>query len=169
MWRTAAVFRAGAGSSGLHMTRTAAALAVGLLLLALALVVTLSGSPLVVARVNASPADEPILEGGSGAGACQSGETLPAGISAIRLTLVADVGPRVSLSVLSGGRVLTGGAVAGGWTSGAVTVPVKALAHPVANARICFTLGQSVETVALGGSSTSSAIAARERTGKPLP
>ncbi len=81
----------------------------GLVLFAIALVIVLSGSPMVVTHANATPANEPILEAGSGSSACQAGEALPAGITAIRLTLVAAAGPRVSLSVLSGARVLTSG------------------------------------------------------------
>lgn len=148
---------------------TRAALAAGLGFLAIALVVVLSGSPLVVSHVNAVPADEPVLEARSGSGACQDGELVPAGASAIRLTLVAAAGPRVSVSVLSGGRVLTSGVVGSGWTSGAVTVPVAPLAHSVFPARICFKLSQGAETIQLGGSPTSPAIAATGLTGGRLP
>jgi hypothetical protein len=56
-----------------------------------------------------------------------------------------------------------------GWTSGAVTVPVKPLAHAVSGAQICFKLGRSVETVQLGGSPTNAALAARDLNGKALP
>jgi hypothetical protein len=151
------------------MTRVGVALGAGLALLVIALVVTLSGSPQVLANANATPSDEPILEAKSGAGACQDGELVPAGISGIRLTLVADAGPRVSVSALSGTHVLTSGTAGSGWTSGAVTVPVKVLAQPVAGARICFKLGPSVETVQLGGSRTSAAVAATNLHGRPLP
>lgn len=153
----------------LRLTRTTGALAAGLALLAIALVITLSGSPLVVTHTNTTPASEPILESGRGSNACQAGEVLPAGISAIRLTLVAAVGPRVSLSVFSAGRVLTSGVTASGWTSGAVTVSIKALPRAVAPVRICFKLGPSAETVQLGGSRTSAATAARSLSGAPLP
>jgi hypothetical protein len=153
----------------LRLTRTTGALVTGLALLAIALVITLSGSPLVVTHTNAIPANEPILEAGSASNACQAGEALPAGTTAIRLTLVAATGPRVSLDVLSGGRVLASGVTAGGWTSGAVTVPVKALSHSVAPVRICFKLGPSAETVQLGGSRTSATTAARNLSGAPLP
>lgn len=153
----------------LRLTRTTGALVAGLALLAIALVLTLSGSPLVVTHTNATPASEPILEAGSGSNACQAGEALPGGTTAIRLTLVAAVGPRVSLSVFSGARVLTSGITAGGWTSGAVTVPVKALPHAAAPVRICFKLGPSAETVQLGGSRTSATTAARSLSGVPLP
>ncbi len=152
-----------------RLTRTTGALVAGLALLSIALVITLSGSPLVVTHVNATPASEPILEAGSGSSACQAGEVLPADITAIRLTLVAAVGPRVSLSALTGTRVLASGVTASGWTSGAVTVPVKALSHAVAPVRICFKLGPSAETVQLGGSRTSAATAAHNLSGVPLP
>jgi hypothetical protein len=151
-----------------RLTRTTGALVVGLALLAIALVVTLSGSPLVVTHTNATPANEPILEAGSGSNACQAGEVLPAGITAVRLTLVAAVGPRVSVRVLSGAHVLTSGVTTSGWTSGAVTVPVKALPHAVGPVRICFALGPSAETVQLGGLRTSAATAARSFSGAPL-
>lgn len=152
-----------------RLTRTTGALVAGLALLAIALVIVLSGSPLVVTHTNATPASEPILEAGSGSNACQAGEAMPAGTTAIRLTLVAAAGPRVSLSVLSGARVLTSGVTASGWTSGAVTVPVKALPHAVAPVRICFKLGPSVEIVQLGGVRTSASTAAHNFSGAPLP
>ena len=151
------------------LTRTTGALVAGLALLAVALVIVLSGSPLLVTHTNATPASEPILEGGSGSNACQAGEALPAEITAIRLTLVAAVGPRVSLSVLSGTRVLTSGVTASGWTSGAVTVPVKALPHAAAPVRVCFKLGPSAETIQLGGVRTGTTVAARNFSGAPLP
>jgi hypothetical protein len=151
------------------MTRAAVALVAGLGLIAIVIVITLSGSPLVVAQTNATPANEPILEAGSGAGACQAGEALPAGTSAIRLTLVAAVGPRVSVTVQSGGRVLADGAAGSGWTSGAVTVPVKPLARSASQTRICFRLGHALETVLLGGAHTGAAVAARTIEGRTLP
>jgi hypothetical protein len=148
--------------------RVGGALAAGLSILGLALIVTLSGSPLVVTHANATPANEPLLEASSGSGACQSGEVLPAEVSAIRLTLIAAAGPRVSVTVFSGGRVLTSGATGSGWTSGAVTVPVKPQPRAIPAVRICFKLGQSVETAQLGGSRTSAATAATSLAGQPL-
>lgn len=141
-----------------HLRRPAVALALGLALVAVALVLTLSGSPLVVAYTNATPANEPLLEATSAMGACQGGEVLRAGISAIRLTLVTAAGPRVRVAALAGTRVLTSGTVGSGWTSGAVTVPVRPLPRAVGGVRICFDLGPPVEAVAVGGSRTSPAI-----------
>lgn len=144
-------------------------LAAGLALVAIAIVMTLSGAPLVVTHTNFTPANEPILEAGSGAHACQTERVLPAGIAAIRLTLVADAGPRVRVTALSGGQVLTDGVANSGWTSGAVTVPVKPIARAVSGVQICFSLGPSAEGVQVGGSRTSAAVAARGTDGSALP
>jgi hypothetical protein len=189
---TASVSRGSPRPPGPHLaaplTRPVVALALGLALVAVALVLTLSGSPLVVAYTNAAPANEPLLEATSALGACQGGEVLSAHISAIRLTLVTAAGPRVSVTALSGGRVLTSGTVGSGWTSGAVTIPVRPVPRAVAGVRICFDLGPPVEAVAVGGSRTSPTVggaktatagresaatsggssAATERDGRPL-
>ena len=145
----------------------ALALAGGLAVLLLALIVTLSGSPLVVARTNGVPADQPILEA-RGAAACQAGEFVPRGTSGIRLTFVADAGPRVSVSLLAGGRRLASGTTASGWTAGAVTVAVPRLAQALPEATLCFKFSHSAETVQMGGATTSPAAAAHSSS-KPLP
>ncbi len=156
-------------SSRRRMTRAAVTLASGLALVAVGLVVTLAGSPAVVARTNGTPANEPIREIGGGVGACQSGEALPAGVSAIRLTLVANAGPRVTVTALSGSRVLVRGVANSGWTASAVTAPVKPLSRTVAGARVCFRLGAAPEKVQVGGSRTGAAVAAHYLAGGALP
>lgn len=145
----------------MQMKRVVVALAVGLALVAVALGVTLSRSPLVVVRANPTLANGVIATTYSAAEACQGGETLPAGTSAIRLTLASDIGPRVGLRVLSGARVVTAGAVGDGWTGGSVTVPVRPLAHTLANVRICFKLGRGAESVEIVGVQTSPRVAAK--------
>jgi hypothetical protein len=145
------------------------ALAVGLLLMALAIVVTLSRSPLVLAGTNWVPDKGKLAETYSSAQACQTGEVLPVGTSAIRLTLESGVGPHLRVVVLSGAHVLTGGAVGSGWIGSAVTVPVKPVSRATANVRICFTFGRTGERVALVGSPTSPATAMRDNEGHALP
>lgn len=149
-------------------TRARVTLAAGLALLLVAIAVTLSGSPIVAAHTNGVVPNESLAETASEAEACQSGEALPAGISAIRLALLSIAGPRVSVTVLSGTHVLTSGAVGSGWTGGAVTIPVRPVTVAVSHVRVCFELGRTVETVALYGSPTSRALAARDREGNPL-
>jgi hypothetical protein len=149
--------------------RVALALAAGLVLVALALGLTLSGSPLVLARANSTPAQGSLAETAVSGGACQGGEVLPAGTSAIRLTLESDSGPRVKLTALSGSRVLTSGVAGQGWTSGAVTVPVKPVARTTSNVRICFAMGSSKENVGFMGAPTRRAVAATGSAGETLP
>lgn len=155
--------------NGPGRVRVGPALAVALALIAAALGVTLSGSPLVVARANSTSPAGPLAETYSAAGACQAGEVLPAGTSAIRLTLSSDAGPRVRVSVLSGSHVITSGTAASGWTSGAVTVPVRPVARAASNVRICFGLGPTREQVAIVGSPTSRVVAAIASQGRALP
>jgi len=151
------------------LTRVSVALFAGLALLAAALILVLSGSPLVLARANPVPPDEPIVKAGGGTGACQDGEAVPAHVTSIRLILVAVVGPRVHVTVGSGGRTLTSGTASSGWTSGAVTVPLAALDRPLGSARVCFALGGSAEAVEVGGSAAGPATAARTLDGRVLP
>jgi hypothetical protein len=150
------------------VTRATVALIAGLALVAIAIGVTLSGRPVVVARTNSTLANGSLAETTSAASACQAGETLPADISAIRLTLRSEIGPRVSLRALSGTRVLTSGAVGNGWTGGSVTVPVRPLPRTSPHVRVCFAVDASRESVGIVGSPTNSAVAARSH-GKALP
>jgi hypothetical protein len=151
MWRYTGAYRVGAGAAKSLRAPVPAALALALALVAIALVVTLSRSPLVLARTNGIVAEEPLVLAPSGFQACQSGELVPAHTTAIRLTLVAAVGPRVALTLTAGPRLLTSGATPSGWTSGNVTIPVKPLPHAVPSARLCFELGRSAEDVTVGG------------------
>lgn len=109
--------------------RIGAALVAGMVLIAGAGVWTLSRVPQVVARSNSEYTHKQIALTVTPAGACQGRETLPRGTVAIRLALVAVVGPDVAVKVLSGSRLLAAGTRGAGWEGGAVTVPV----HPAAN------------------------------------
>lgn len=70
--------------------------------------------------------------------ACQAGETLPRGTSAIRLHTEAFLGPRVTVQVREGARAIASGERASGWTAGVVTVPVKPLATTRVNVALCY-------------------------------
>jgi hypothetical protein len=112
-------------------------LVVGLLAGAGAVAFALSQSPATVAGTNTtsrlfvtSTKDE--------LAACQPGETLPRGTSAIRLHAEAFLGPRVTVQVREGARVIASGERAPGWTSGVVTVPVRPLATARANVELCY-------------------------------
>lgn len=136
--------------------RVGLALAAGLVLLAIALGVTLTRSPPTVAWSNAAPLNGTILKTERGGGqACQTHQVLPAGVSAVRLSLYDAYGPRVSVKVLSGDRVLTSGVLGSGWIGQSPTIPLRPVSHSSSDVRVCFTLGQPAGIVAIQGSEAS--------------
>jgi 4-amino-4-deoxy-L-arabinose transferase-like glycosyltransferase len=155
------------------MRGTRITLAVGLALTALALVLTLSGSPAVVApaTVPAHPVEihPKLAVTQRGASICQQGETLPRATTAIRFSLKALIGPKITVKVLAGGRIVTSGERGPGWTAGVVTVPVARVDRTVTHAKVCLAFALSDETVNMEGESASGARAAVAGDGQALP
>jgi hypothetical protein len=136
------------------------ALSGGLALVAVAVGLTLTRSPTIAVARNGIPAETILVGTRNGARACQAGETLPAGTSAIRLALVAEIGPRVTVTVTSsGGAAITHGTRSSKWTGASVTVPVERVSRTSAGAQVCFVLGRPLETVAIVGRRTPAAVA----------
>jgi hypothetical protein len=144
--------------------RVEAALAAGLALIAAAVLLTLLHVPLTAAHTDLG-AKHNLVKTVKPAAACQAEESLPAGTTAIRLSLASALGPRVAVKVFSGTRILTQGAVPAGWSSGSVTVPVKPLAQTVTPVKVCFALASINGVVSMQGFSTSRAVAARSEEG----
>jgi hypothetical protein len=141
---------------------------VGLLALAGAVAFALSQSPATVARTNTGTR-EFVTSTKHRLSACQSGETLPEGTSAIRLHTEAYVGPRVTVQVREGARTIASGERGSGWTAGVVTVPVKPLATTRATVELCYTTYlNGFETGIFVGEPTTGARAAQTSQG-PLP
>jgi Predicted membrane protein (DUF2142) len=145
-----------------------AALIAGLALTAVAIAITLSGSPSRVLATNTVTPASPLARAGD-APVCQRGEELPGDTSALRLSLEAFIGPRVSVEVFSGGRLLTSGARGPGWSGLSVTVPVSPLDRPAAKVRICLALDRSGLGTVIAGTHTRPGIAARLGGGSRLP
>jgi len=78
---------------------------------------------------------------------CQANEVLPAGVSAIRLSVAAYYGSRLRLKAFSGGRVITEGSRGPDWTGTSVTVPVKPLSHTISPVRLCLYIGPNSEAI----------------------
>lgn len=135
------------------------ALVAGLALTAAAVLVVLSRSPALVARTN-FPAEHKIGATAGSASACQSGELLPAGTTALRLGLAAALGPSVRVAVVSGEQVVTSGERGEGWAGGAVTVHVRPLPRAVKDASVCFAFRGEHERVTLLGERTPASDAA---------
>ena len=94
------------------------------MLLAVAIAVRVSRPPLTTFATNSVKAAESIATTQGNTTFCQSNETLPAGASAMRLSVGVNVGPKVTVTVLSGSQVIAKGVQASGWTGEEVTVPV---------------------------------------------
>jgi hypothetical protein len=134
------------------MRRVQITLAAGLTLIAIAIGVTLTRAPLSVAGTNAIPVGSAVGHTQGPASSCQQGGTLPQSTSVIRVSLSANVGPKVSLRVLSGSRLLTKGERSAGWgVDETVNVSVSPLSHPVPNAVICTAVGPTIEPLQLNG------------------
>jgi len=149
-------------------TRLKVVLGIGLVAGAAALGVTLSGSPIAVARVNTATATA-LGEIRQPLAACQSGEVLPRGTSAIRLRVFSFAGPRVTASVLEQGRLIAHGERGSGWSGGVVTVPVEPLSTTRSGVELCYAIyGNADESDDLVGELTAQGEAALTGSG-PLP
>jgi hypothetical protein len=145
--------------------RTRAALGLSIAGLLAGLIFALAQSPPLVAHANGV---RTAVEFGSVSGrfaGCQANEVLPAGTTAVRLSLDATLGPRVEARVLKGGRLLTAGQRSAGWTAADVTVPLRPLPHTATGVRLCFrfdardeSVGLIGERAATAGSSTGSGL-----------
>jgi hypothetical protein len=151
------------------MTRVGVALAAGLALLAIAIGATLTRSPTTVAWTDSTPLRGPLAQTTHSELACQGGELLPRGTSAVRLSLFAIYGPRLTVRVLSGKRVLTSGVRDAGWTGEIVTVPVQPVRHRAAHVKLCFALGRTDEAISMVGAPASPTTAATAADGQRLP
>jgi hypothetical protein len=130
------------------------ALAAGLAVTAAALAFVLTRPPLTaVAGSNGVPAEQAVgFIGGGDVAVCQPGGTVPEGTEAVRVSLSANTGPRVSLKVLSGSTVVTEGEEPSGWgVDEILTVPVRRVGRTIPEARVCATIGLVVEPVQVNG------------------
>jgi hypothetical protein len=148
--------------------RTSIVLAIGLALIAAGIGMTLTRSPATLAGTNSVAAQIKVAVTNHNSNACEAGGVLPAGVSAIRLSLSAIIGPRVSVTALAGTHVVTGGARGAGWTGGSVLIPVSDVTRPVRNVRICFSLSDLNGNVEVLGEDAPPALAAASTTGEAL-
>jgi hypothetical protein len=127
-----------------------AALTVGLTLVVIGVILVPMRKPLAVAGSNSVHGENYIeLEERRALRSCQPAGALPRGTTAIRLGVEGlYFSPAVTVKILSGLRLLAEGRhEAGGPAVPNVTVPVPRLAHALAGARICTTVGPALEPI----------------------
>ncbi len=137
------------------MRKATITLAVGLVLIGAASAAALTRSPPRVARVGVPTGDVKATALGKILGdisLCQPGETLPAGVSGVRVGMWAFYGAKVHVRVYNGSRVLTEGSRGANWTGTSVTVPVRPVARTTAGVTVCIGIGPNSQPLLLLGS-----------------
>lgn len=141
-------------------------LGVGVVLLLAIGAATLAQAPPRVAR-EGTKQQAPVLVSAATTDVCQAGETLPAGVSAVRLAVWAFFGTPVHVTISSGSRVLTEGRRGPAWTGSSVTVPVRSLRQSASPVTVCAHFGPNSQPLYLMGREASPAESATAR-GRPL-
>jgi hypothetical protein len=129
-------------------------LAVGAVLLGAMCAVALTRSPPRVAGVGVPTGDARDVPLGKVLGdvaICQPGETLPAGVSAVRIGMWAFYGAKMHVRVYSGSRILTEGSRGPNWTSDSVTVPVRPVDRQTSGVTVCIGIGPNNQPLQLLG------------------
>ncbi|HEY3827725.1 MAG TPA: hypothetical protein VGL57_00885 [Solirubrobacteraceae bacterium] len=139
-----------------------------LLLIALAVAATLARAPQTVAATNGVPLALTLTGTTSDTRVCQARERLPQDTSTVRLGLFALLGPKITLQIFTGPRLITEGTRAAGWDATEVAVAVKKTTRSISPATLCFGLTDVNSEVSLIGNRVAPALAMTER-GKPLP
>lgn len=142
-------------------------LGVSILVMAGVLALTLSRAPPRVVR--AVGRAELILASTTKAGeTCQPDEVLPAGVSALRITVAGYYGATLRATVYQGSRIVTEGSRGGDWTGTSVTVPVKPLSYTATHVKLCVHVGPNSEPIFFAGSTALAQEAALTGEGAPL-
>jgi hypothetical protein len=129
-------------------------IAICLALMLIAVGVSLARSPLVRAGTDGTPLPTEIGATSVPTTICQGEETVPDGTTAIRVSLLSLLGPRIKLIASSGGQVLTTGQIGYGWTGAVVTIPVRRVAGTHPHTKICVSLAKRQQLVNLRGVNT---------------
>lgn len=144
-------------------------LVVGLGITAVAVAVVMAHAPMTVLAANPTLQNEQLAATDYKAAACQAGESLPRGTTAIRLSLGAFTGPAVEVKAISAARVVVSGERGSGWAGQTVTVPVTAASRTSSHVKICFAIPVvGDEKVTVFGGRTAPSLAARTGSGAAL-
>jgi hypothetical protein len=129
-------------------------IAIGLAFIATAVGVGLARSPLVRAGTDGTPLPTEIGATSVPTTICQSEETVPDGTTAIRVSMLSLLGPRLKLVARSGGQIVTTGEIGYGWTGAVVTIPVERVVGAHRHTTICVSLAKRQQLVNLRGANT---------------
>ena len=134
--------------------RIRVAIAIGLALTIVAVSVSLARSPLVRAGTDGTPLPTEIGANAVPTTICQGEETLPAGTTAIRVSMLSLLGPKIKLVASAEGQTVTTGELGSGWTGSVVAIPVHRVVGTHAHAKVCISLAKRQQLVNLRGANT---------------
>jgi hypothetical protein len=130
------------------------AIAVCLTLTAICVGIALARTPLVVASTDGTPLPTEIGATSVPTTVCQPAEIVPRGTTAIRVSLLSLLGPRLSLRATAGNTLVTSGELGYGWTGAVVAIPVARVARTYTHVTICISLAKRQQLVNLRGANT---------------
>jgi hypothetical protein len=137
------------------MSNVKVTLAVGIALIFAVGAFVLTRSPPRIVRVNSV---EPLGSLGVTQGElaiCQGNEVLPAGVSAIRISLVAFLGANLQAVIYHDGRILTEGRRNPDWSGTSPTIRIRPIAQTTPNVTLCIAFAPNSELLQIFGPSTS--------------
>jgi hypothetical protein len=124
--------------------------------------VALARRPLVVASTDGTPLPSEIGATSVPTTICQPEETIPAGTTAIRVSLLSLLGPRLTLVARAGSQTVTTGELGYGWTGAVIAIPVAHVERTYRHATICIAMAKRQQLVNLRGFNTQFAPAVTE-------
>jgi hypothetical protein len=133
------------------MSNVKVTLAIGIALTIAVGAFTLTHSPPRVVRINESRAIGSLGVTQSELAICQGNETLPAGVTAIRFSIVAFFGSNLQVVAYHNGRIVTEGSRGPDWSGTSATVPVKALNHATSHVNLCVAFTPNTQLLQLFG------------------
>jgi hypothetical protein len=133
------------------MSKVTITLLASLAAMTAAVALVLGGSPPRIARANGPLGSNSLGVTQAEATICQPNETLPAGASAIRVSLVAFLGSNMQVVVLHDGQVVTQGSRNPAWSGSTATIPIKPVDRTISNAKLCIAFTPNSELLQVFG------------------
>jgi hypothetical protein len=144
-----------------------ATLAAGVTLLVLVAALTLTQAPPRVVSVGAlAKTQGPAFIGGMSA--CQRGEVIPAGISAVRVAIGGFFGPPVQIKAFVGNELVLQARRGANWTGTSVTIPVTSPRRSYSHVKLCINVAPTSELAVFRGSHSPRRLAAVQSNGESL-
>jgi hypothetical protein len=137
-------------------------IAVCLIVTATCVGVAVARRPLVVAATDGTPLPGEIGETAVPTTVCQPEETIPEGTTAIRVSLLSLLGPRLKLVARAGGQAITTGELGYGWTGAVIAIPVARVESTYKHATVCISMAKRQQLINLRGFDTKFAPAVTE-------